>query len=82
MLSLGAMSAAHAQARLYADATACSVLQATVARDQSALIYTGPNLYARYVAWCSPQQQDIPAYVRSRDTAQCLVGYTCRQNSN
>ncbi len=79
------VSSAHtaaAQPRLDAASTSCSILQSTVSRDGGAVIQTGPFLWDRFVTRCSQRARETPAYLRTRDNPQCLVGYTCVQNTN
>ena len=82
MIAPTLVSSAQAQVGLSAAMTPCAVLQSTVARDGAAVVQTAPYLYDRYVSWCSGHQREEPAYLRTRDTSRCFVGYLCKPNSN
>ena len=49
----------------------------------SAVVYSGPDRYDLYHANGSSclalRQVDRPAYVVTKDTAQCYIGYTCEE---
>jgi hypothetical protein len=69
---------AAAQARHNAAGTPCATLQASVRQNGAATIATGPYVYDTYRAFCGGRNvRAVPAYLRTRDTAQCLVGYRC-----
>jgi len=58
----------------------CGQARAVVARHGGVVLYTGQHTYDRYVAnrsFCEPSQITKPAWVPTRDVAQCYVGGTC-----
>jgi len=58
----------------------CGQARAIVAQHGGVVLYTGQYTYDRYVAdrsFCAPGQVTKPAWVPTRDTAQCYVGETC-----
>jgi len=73
---------AAAQQRIEAAQQSCSALQGLVQRSGRVLLYTGPYLYDTYAVSCVGRQSEIPAYLRTRDNPQCLVGYTCGPSAN
>jgi hypothetical protein len=75
-----AASAASAQ-RPSTRMMTCQAAQALV-RSQGALILdTGPGTYDRFVngpGRCLRGETTVPAWVPTRDSAQCFIGYYCR----
>lgn len=58
----------------------CGQARAIVANRGGVVLYTGQHTYDRYVAdrsFCEPSQITKPAWVPTRDAAQCYVGGTC-----
>jgi hypothetical protein len=58
----------------------CAQAQASVQRAGAAVIHTAPGVYDRYVAhpgFCPQGDYLRRAYVATRDTPACFVGYTC-----
>jgi hypothetical protein len=83
-----AMIASTAQAqsqRPHTQNMLCSDAKALVARRGAVVLYTGEDLYDRYVrdqGFCEREQTIQPARVPTRDWAQCFVGYRCVFNTN
>ncbi|WP_428030676.1 hypothetical protein [Ancylobacter sp.] len=70
-----------AQARPDSLAMSCASAQALVRQQGAVVIGTGPNLYDRFVTdagYCQSQRSK-PAWIPTRDEAQCLVGQLCRE---
>jgi hypothetical protein len=79
-IGTAAVSQAAAQARPSLATMGCAEASRLVASRGSVLLSTGPHLYDRYVAnsaFCEKQDTQ-PAWERTADQAQCLVGYVCR----
>ena len=58
----------------------CSQAATLVRTAGAAVLSTGPNVYDRYVIsrqFCSADQALDPAWVPTRNSPQCFVGYTC-----
>ncbi|TCK28860.1 hypothetical protein EV667_2874 [Ancylobacter aquaticus] len=71
---------ALAQAMPNSLAMSCGQARALVQREGAVVIGTGPNLYDRFVTdagYCSSKRSK-PAWIATRDEAQCLVGQLCR----
>ncbi|HSI39889.1 MAG TPA: hypothetical protein VLA00_05000 [Xanthobacteraceae bacterium] len=81
-LTLAALaSPALAQARPDSLSLSCDALSRLVRQNGAVVIGTGPNIFDRYVrdAGFCPQPQTVqPSWLQSADTAQCFVGYRCR----
>ena len=78
------VSAAHAQSRPQTMTMSCATAKALVARRGAVVLYTGEDLYDRYVrdqGFCEREQTIQPARVPTRDWAQCFVGYRCVFNT-
>lgn len=59
----------------------CAAASALVRQNGSAVIATGPVIFERFVAnqqYCGPGESTGPAWIQTRDVAQCLVGQQCR----
>jgi hypothetical protein len=75
-------SGAIAQARVSTVAMSCGQAAALVAAHGAAVLGTGGYTYDRFVAdgrFCVRGEITEPAWVPAGDTAQCFVGYRCRQ---
>lgn len=73
-------ASAHAQGRPDSLAMTCAQAQALVRGSGAIVIGTGPVLYERYVTGsnlCNPEEEARPAWTRSADAPQCLIGYRC-----
>lgn len=59
----------------------CNEARRLVSQSGGAVLYTAPGRYDLYhpngAACYSLMQVTQEAYIRTKDTAQCLVGYTC-----
>ncbi|MDQ0348387.1 hypothetical protein [Ancylobacter vacuolatus] len=78
---LGLLLPASAQARPNSLAMSCAQARALVQREGAVVIGTGPNLYDRFVTdagYCTSKRSK-PAWIETRDEAQCLVGQLCRE---
>ncbi len=71
---------AAAQPRPDVTAMTCAAAQALVARSGAVVATTGPGTYSRIVAdvgFCTVEKSTRPDYERTRDVAECFVGYRC-----
>ena len=69
-----------ASARPFTPGMSCGAAASIVAQNGAIVLSTSPTTYDRYVAdrrFCSYGEHIEPAYVQTRDTASCLIGYTC-----
>ncbi|QTL03484.1 hypothetical protein J5J86_22585 [Aquabacter sp. L1I39] len=58
----------------------CAQARGWVNAHGAALIRTSPSTFDRYVrdrGFCVPPEDVQPEWIRTRDVAQCFVGYTC-----
>ncbi|MBS7553838.1 hypothetical protein KHC23_09250 [Ancylobacter dichloromethanicus] len=81
--ALLALPAAPAQAQVMPNSLSmsCAQARALVRREGAVVIGTGPNLYDRFVTdagYCRSKRSK-PAWIPTRDEAQCLVGQLCRE---
>lgn len=63
-------------------AMSCAAVQGIVQSRGAAVIWTGPNIFDRYVAGqaqCQNDQYPVPAWIATQDQQQCLVGNRCKQ---
>ena len=75
-----ASSHAGAQGRLQTPAVSCAQAVAVIAREGAAVLGTGGPTYDRFVrdrSFCEPTESVKRAFVPSRDTPRCFIGYTC-----
>jgi hypothetical protein len=88
---LGPASAAErredyiAPGRPDAYAMTCQAAQSYVAGRGATILETSRTTYDRYVrdnSFCYPTQTTLPAFVPTRDSANCFVGYTCEERKN
>jgi hypothetical protein len=79
--TIAVASAALSQSRPSTLAMSCRGA-VTFVRSQGAVVLdTGPGTYDRFVAGpaqCVRGEYTAPAWVPTRDTAQCFIGYRCR----
>jgi hypothetical protein len=62
----------------------CRAAATLVARNGAVVLGTGPDLYDRYVvneSFCPIGYYARPAFLPTRDNAQCYVGYYCSGSS-
>ncbi|SFG96711.1 hypothetical protein [Methylobacterium gossipiicola] len=81
LLSLGAVGSAQAQ-RASTIAMDCAQARATVSRQGAIVLGTGGATYDRFVrdrSFCEITEITIPAFVPTRDDANCFVGYRCKE---
>ncbi|ADZ70211.1 hypothetical protein [Polymorphum gilvum] len=74
--------AGAAEARPDLRQMTCAQAQAMVQRHGAVVFTTGRFTFQRFVAsrrFCDRGQALTPAYARTRDTAQCPVGYLCEE---
>ncbi len=58
----------------------CAQARGWVNSHGAALIRTSPSTFDRYVrdrGFCVVPEDTKPEWIRTRDVAQCFVGYTC-----
>lgn len=75
--------AGAAHGRPDSTAMTCAEAKDMVAAHGAIVIGTGPNLYDRYVAhggYCAHGEVAEPAWIKTSDDDQCMVGYTCEQD--
>lgn len=73
-----------AQGRPDSLAMTCAQASGLVRGTGAVVVGSGPNLYDRYVssrAYCTPMQYIDPAWVPTRDTQACSIGYLCKERS-
>ncbi len=78
--SLLGIPGALAQARPDSLAMTCAQASGLVKSQGAVVIGTGQFIYDRFVAdtrFCPTFDTTKPAWLRTRDKAQCFVGYTC-----
>ncbi|KPF69192.1 hypothetical protein IP69_10885 [Bosea sp. AAP35] len=83
MLVLAA-GAAMAQPRPSTPERSCAANRQSVAANGAIVLGTGGHTFDRFVrdrGFCQHGDFLEPAYVPSRDTAQCFVGYRCKVDS-
>jgi len=76
--------AALAQVRPQTPARSCAANQQSVRENGAIVLGTGGYTYDRFVAhrgFCQFDEYVEPAWVPSRDTPQCFVGYRCKSGS-
>ena len=74
-------TSAQAQQRPSTPNMTCGQAQQLVARNGAIVLGTGTYTYDRYVrdrSFCLRDEYIDPAWVPTRDTAQCPVGYLCK----
>jgi hypothetical protein len=79
----GFTSSVFAQSRPDSAQLPCATVAGIVQREGAVIVGTGPYTYDRYVrdeSVCYANQILKPAWVLSRDQAQCFIGYTCREH--
>lgn len=77
-------SALQAQQRPMTQTMDCAAARQLVARAGAVVLGTGPYTYDRYVrdrSFCQLAEILDPAWVPTRDVAQCPVGYRCRSGA-
>ncbi|CAA2107478.1 hypothetical protein MBUL_04180 [Methylobacterium bullatum] len=78
---LGVSWPAMAQQASTLDMT-CPQARAVVSRSRGIVLGTGGSTYDRFVrdrGACEVTEITIPAYAPTRDTADCFIGYRCRE---
>lgn len=78
----GLAGPAAAQARPDSLAMSCDGASRLVASRGAVVIGTGPHVYDRFVAsrrFCQVTEFTEPAWIRTRDTQACAVGYRCKE---
>jgi hypothetical protein len=83
--SLFATSAVAQTVRPNLYAMTCASASALVNARGAVVGNTGPGLFERIVSsggFCYRNEEAIPYFSRSRDVAQCMVGYECRDIGN
>jgi hypothetical protein len=83
LLALTSASAVQAQQRPFTPSLSCGQAQQIVLSRGAAVLGTGANTYDRYVrdrSFCQVSEYLENAWVPTRDTPQCPVGYRCSTN--
>lgn len=82
VLALSAIATSvHAQQRPMTPGLACAQAQQLVLRNGAIVLGTGTYTYDRYVrdlSFCQHDESLEAAWVPTRDTPQCPVGFRCR----
>lgn len=76
----GAIGPVAAQSRPDSLAMTCDQARGLVRSRGAAVIGTGPHVFDRYVSdqrFCAITEGTKPAWIATRDTRQCPVGFTC-----
>ncbi|MEN5083344.1 hypothetical protein ABE438_12740 [Bosea sp. TWI1241] len=84
VLLLAGTAGALAQARPQTPAMSCEASRQMVAARGAVVLGTGGFTYDRFVrdrSFCQIDEFIDPAFVPTRDTPQCMVGYRCRSGS-
>jgi len=84
-LGIFAAMPAQAQGRPDSMSMSCSAARALVQRSGAIVMQSGPGIYDRYVdhrGFCTISEEVDPAYIRTRDSRQCFVGFTCRERED
>ncbi len=79
---VSSISFAYAVDRPSTGDMTCRQVAALVKSQGAVVLSTGNGLYNRYVksaAYCERDQLTVPAWVPTRDSARCFVGYTCEE---
>ncbi|WP_417680158.1 hypothetical protein [Roseibium sp.] len=77
---LAILAASPAGARPSVYTMTCAQAQAFVKQQGAVVANTGPQTFQRFVTdqrGCSRQEVAWPAYGRTRDNPQCLIGMKC-----
>jgi hypothetical protein len=80
---LSAGSAALAQSAGSTQGLTCGQAAGTVRARGAVVLHTGPTTYNRFVSgpgYCTHEETTEPAWVQTADSAQCFIGYRCRQS--
>jgi hypothetical protein len=80
-----AATAAAAQSRPSTTAQPCATSQRMVAASGAIVLGTGGYTYDRFVrdgGFCEFDETTEPAWVPSRDTPSCFIGYRCKSRSH
>lgn len=78
----GLLASTAAYARPYTPSMSCADARALVRSSGAVVLSTGDGLFDRYVAhrgYCQRDEVTRPAWVPTRDSNACKVGYTCEQ---
>jgi hypothetical protein len=73
-------TASAAQERPASPSLPCHDVASLVANAGAVVLRTGPHNYNRYVKasdFCSDPESIVPAFVPTRDSQTCFIGYTC-----
>ena len=77
---LAVLAASSASARPSVYTMTCAQAQAFVKKQGAVVANTGPQTFERFVVdqrGCDREQVAWPAYGRTRDNPQCLIGMKC-----
>ncbi|WP_346898415.1 hypothetical protein [uncultured Roseibium sp.] len=80
VMVLATLAASSAYARPSVYTMTCAQAQAFVRQHGAVVANTGPQTFQRFVTdqrGCSRQEVAWPAYGRTRDNPQCLIGMKC-----
>lgn len=80
-----AATAAAAQSRPSTTTQSCETSRRMVAANGAIVLGTGGYTYDRFVrdrSFCEFDESTEPAWVPSRDTQTCMVGYRCKSRSH
>ncbi|MGO4387125.1 hypothetical protein AB4Y85_06275 [Microvirga sp. 2YAF29] len=78
---MASATTAFAQSRPFTPNLTCNQARQIVFSSGAAVLSTGQYTYDRYVrdrSFCENNEVLDPAWVQTRDTPQCPIGYRCR----
>ena len=77
-----AAGAAFAQDGPNSLTMSCASAQRLVQERGAVVIWSGPNIFDRYVSnggQCAGSEMTVPAWIATQDQQQCPVGQRCKQ---
>lgn len=81
-LAAASAGVAAAQGRPSTVNMSCAQARGIVASAGAVVLGTGGGTYDRFVnsrAFCTPSERTEPAWVPTRDSGQCFIGYRCEE---
>jgi hypothetical protein len=75
-------NAAFAQASPNSLTMSCSAARATVQQGGAVVMYSGPDIFDRFVSnvsYCEGNEWTVPAWIPTEDNPHCLVGKRCKE---
>jgi hypothetical protein len=78
--AIGTSALSPASARPYTPAMSCNAAASLVESSGAVVLSTSPTTFDRFVSsygFCAYDEYLERAFVQTRDTPACLIGYTC-----